>query len=218
MTMRDLLPVASFVAIFIVILTLVLVAVNRRAKVVNALLHRIAEASGWTNLQNLFFASTGVRGTWRQFPAELAYRQRQKGAPQRLVVRIEARSDAQLIIKRKFDGVFSNRPLTWFGPPLIEVHQPSAAQVWVRGDPSLAERIFADSKLASMIGTNLIARFDELKVDARGLRITRSLDSREAKAKYDIPTFALSGDVNKFEPIAREQIELAEAMVGKLAT
>jgi len=206
------LPILFFVA-FGVVMVMVIVAVNKRAVAVREMLREVTSAAGWASLQNVSFFASGVRGVWRQFPVELVYRQRQKSSPQRFVLKITARTDRYLNVTRRFEGLFSNRPLTWFGAPLIDVHQPSASQMWVRGDQSLAERVFADPKLASMIATNLVARFDELQVDGAGLRIMRALDDRLVRTKYDMPSFTMSFDPRLFEPIAREQIALAEAMV-----
>ena len=212
---RDVLPILLF-ALFAVIVVALIVLLNRRTVAVRELLRTITTAAGWTDLENVSLIASGVRGMWRRFPVQFVYRQRQKGVPQRFVLKISAQSDAYLSVKRRFEGFFSNRPLTWFGAPLIEVHQPSASQMWVRGDPTLAERIFADANVASMIATNLVARFDELQIDGAGLRITRALDDRVVRMKYNMPSFSLAFDARTFEPIAREQIALAEAVVGKL--
>ncbi len=214
--MRDtILPFLLFAA-FTVVLVILLSVVNKRSTAVRALLRRIVEAAGWTNLENVSFIGSGVKGMWRQFPVELVYRQRQKGTPARLVLKMSARSDTYLNVKRRFEGFFSNRPLTWFGAPLIEVHQPAASQMWIRGDQALAERIFGDAKVASMIATNLVARFDELQIDGSGLRIVRAVDDRLVRAKYNMPSFTMAFDAKLYEPIAREQIALAEAVVAKL--
>ena len=206
------LPILFFVA-FGVVIVVVIVAVNKRAVAVREMLREVTSAAGWASLQNVSFFASGVRGMWRQFPVEIVYRQRQKSSPQRFVLKITAQTDSSLKVTRRFEGMFSNRPMTWFGAPLIDVTQPSASQMWVRGDQSLAERVFADPKLASMIATNLVARFDELQVAGTGLRIMRSLDDRLVRTKYNMPSFTMAFDPRPFEPIAREQIALAEAMV-----
>ena len=214
--MRDTIFPFLLFGLLTVVIVILLSVVNKRSTAVREMLRRIVEPAGWTNLENLSFIGSGVKGMWRQFPVELVYRQRQKGTPARFVLKISARSDTYLNVKRRFEGFFSNRPLTWFGAPLIEVHQPSASQMWVRGDQALADRIFADSNVASMTATNLVARFDELQIDGGGLRITRALDDRLVRMKYNMPSFTMAFDAKAFEPIAREQIALAEAVVGKL--
>ena len=202
--------------VFITIAAVAIFAVRRQSARVSEVLNRVATSSSWMNVRSLRLFN-GVRGTWRQFPVHLSYQPRNKGAPQRMIVKIGATTDVRLIVKRKFEGLFSNRPLAWFGPPLVEVHQPAAAQMWVRGDAPLAERIFSDQKVAALLSNNLVARFDEVKVDPKGLRIIRALDERPVKRKYDMPTFSMSFNAEKFEPIAREEIQLAEALVEKLS-
>src|SRR6266498_919079 len=127
MTVREDQLVVLVVAIAFVVVVVVLVAVSRRTGAIGQMLRDLATSAGWSNLQKLFMSSAGVKGTWRSFPVELSYHLRQKGVPQRLILKVRARTDSRLIVKRRFTGFFSNRPLTWFGPPLIEVRQSSSA-------------------------------------------------------------------------------------------
>ena len=89
--------------------------------------------------------------------------------------------------------------------------------MWVRGDPALAERVFADANVSSMLDRNLIARFDEVKIDGNGLRITRALDDSKVRAKYAIPMFSMSFNAEQYAPIAQEEVALAQAMVEKVS-
>lgn len=202
------------IAIFVV---LILLTVNRRSGSIRDLLRQLATAAGWTNLQNLFFVASGVKGMWRQFPVEFGYFARQKGVPARLRLKVVAQADARLIVKRRFEGLLSNRPLAWFGPPIVDVHSPAAAMMWVRGDQALAERMFADQKVASLLASNLVARFDEVKIDQKGLRITRALDERPVRQKYGMPMFSMTFDAQQYAPIAQEEVALAEAVVEKMS-
>jgi hypothetical protein len=205
-----------WVSLIIVLIVLVVIAASKANTTTRELLRRTATAAGWSDLRNLFFAGTGVKGTWRSFPVELSYMPRQKGVPRRLILKVRARTDSRLIVKRKFSGLFSNRPLTWFGPPLVEVK--SAEELWVRADEAgLAERLIADHVLASLIWTNLVARFDEIRVDGKGLRILRALDEQLVREKYGIPAFQMRMDPARIEPIAREELALADALVTKLS-
>lgn len=215
--MRDQVVLLLIFSAFGIFIAVILVTVNRRSSSIRELLRHLATAAGWTNLQSLFLAGAGVKGMWRQFPVQLAYWPRRKGVPARLRLRIGARTDARLIIKRRFEGFLSNRPLTWFGPPVIEVRNPAAAAMWVRGDPALAERVFADANVSSMLDRNLIARFDEVKIDGNGLRITRALDDSKVRAKYAIPMFSMSFNAEQYAPIAQEEVALAQAMVEKVS-
>jgi hypothetical protein len=198
----------------ILLLVLIIAAVWRSSTTKSSIRERIRNlvlAAGWTNLTNPFFL-IGVKGIWRSFPVEFAYRTREKSTPRRFILTIGAQTDARLIVKRRFAGFFSNKPMTWFGPPLIDAGQD---ELWVRGDqPTLAQRIFADPQMAALIAENVVGRFDEIRVDKRGLRIRRALDERPVRARYGLPLFF---DPEKAEPIAREELALAEALVGRLS-
>lgn len=194
----------------------VIVVLSRRTTSVRDVLQNLALSAGWTDLRKVFLGS-GVRGMWRSFPVKLVYIARQKGTPQQFVLTVRARTDWRLSIKRKFEGVFSNKPVTWFGPPLVEVHHPRAQVLWVRSDEvGLAERLFSDDVLAQLISENLVARFDQISVGRRGLTIRRSLDDTPVRKKYDMPAFTWSFQPALFEPIARQELELSQAIVEKL--
>jgi hypothetical protein len=198
-----LLPFGAFTLVLIALL----IVMERQSRAVNEMFLRLAQSAGWTDIQSSSFPRPTVRGTWRQFPASLRYGQHQKNAPRRLELMISAQTDHNIRIQRRFEGFFSNRPLAWFGPPVIDVHQPSASQMWVRGDAQLAERLFADPKLSSLLATNLVTRFDVVRIDSTALRITRSLERAGARFRFELTSS---------EMIAREMIELAEVMVERL--
>lgn len=200
-----------------VIMVVLVFAVNARSKSIRRVVRDVAASSGWSNLETMSFVANGVRGWWRQFPVELAYQAEQRRVPQRLTLKLRARTDMKLIVTRKLHGVFWNKPLTWFGPPLIEMHQPAASDLWVRGDAMLADRVFADPAVASLIASNVVDLFDEVKVNEKGIRITRALAERPVRQKYGMPVFTMTFDAQQFAPIAREEIQLAEALAGKLS-
>jgi hypothetical protein len=194
-----------------------LVIVSRRTTAVRQLLANLASAAGWTDLRTISFLGSGVKGTWKSFPVSISYRARQKGVPQRLILKLRAQTDARLIVKRRFEGLLSNRPLTWFGPPLIDVHQPAAAELWIRSDQAaFAERIFNDAEVVKKIADNVVARFDEIRVDRNGLRITRAIDEQAVRQKYGFG-FTIAFDPKRYETIAGEELALAEALVNRLS-
>lgn len=204
MTIQNALVALLPFGIIALFLVFVLVSLHKQAVAVNEMFLRLAQSAGWTNVRTSSFPRPTLRGTWRQFPVALRYGQHQKNAPRRLDLMISAQTDHNIRIQRRFEGFFSNRPLTWFGPPLVDVHQPAASPMWVRGDPQLAERLFSDPKIASLLATNLVARFDVVKIDSTALRITRSLERPGARFRFEL---------RSTEMIAREMIELAEAIV-----
>lgn len=202
---------AGFIPVMLV------VVIRRRARAILEVLRQAATAAGWTGFRNTFFAGTGLKGTWRSLPVELSYFARGRGVPERLILKVRATSGATLIVKRKYFGLFSNRPFTFFGPPLIEVRNPTAAALWIRGEPALAERLFADTAIPEMISSNLVARFDEIRVNHRGLRIVRAIDDGAVRAKYGIPAFSWHVDAARYEPIVREQLALAQVLIERLS-
>jgi hypothetical protein len=146
----------------------------------------------------------------------LVYMARQKSVPRRLQVKIAARSDVRLMVRRRFPGMLSNKPLAWFGPPLVEVHAPAAAPFWVRSDEvNLAERLFADDAVAAALDATLVARFDELKVNRNGLQIVRAIDEKPVQNKYGL-TFSFRVNPAEIQPLAKEEWNAAEAVVNKL--
>lgn len=195
----------------------VLALVSKSSNAMREMLRQVGTAAGWMDVQDLRMRA-GVRGTWRSFAVSVAYNARQKSVPQRLVIDIGARSDVRLIVKRRFSGFLSNKPLAWFGPPLVELHAPAAAGFWVRSDEvNLAERLFDDQAVAAAIDAAIVARYDELRVNPKGLHIVRSLDDTPVREKYGLPRFSMRAEPARIEPLAREEWNAAEAVVNKLS-
>lgn len=212
-------PAIVFVVIAVVVLLMVPVVllVSRRGSAIRDMLRGVATAAGWADVTNLKLQH-GVRGIWRSFPVSFAYMARQKSTPQRLTVKIGARSDVRLVVKRRFDGFLSNKPLAWFGPRVVELHAPAAGPFWVRADEvNLAERLFAEAPIAAAIDSAIVARFDELRVTPKGLRVVRAVDQTPVREKYGFPKFSLGLEPSRFEPLAREEWNAAEAVANKLS-
>ncbi len=217
MVSDELRPVAIAIAIVIAIPALIAFVVRRRNEALLTVLLRVVTGAGWSDLRPMKFLASGYRGTWRSLPVELAYGGRQKSVPARFILKIAARSTTRALIKRRMYGLFG-RPFTLFGPPLVELRYPAAKELWVRADEAaFAERLFADDKLALQIANNLVAAYDEVRIGPKGLRIIRSLDDRPVRAKYAMPAFTFKFEPERYEPIAREEIALGQALVEKLA-
>lgn len=204
------------IAIAVALIVLVAVVASKASNPIRDMLHDLAVAAGWSGVTRARLQS-GVKGTWRSFAVSLVYMARQKSVPRRLQVKIAARSDVRLFVRRRFPGMLSNKPLTWFGPPLVEVHAPAAAPFWVRADEvNLAERLFADAAVTAAIDATLVARFDELKVNKNGLQIIRAIDEKPVQNKYGI-AFSFRVDPAQVQPLAKEEWNAAEAVVNKLS-
>ena len=173
-----------------------------RAKAMRSVLREVAAAAGWNNLTDVG-PGAGIRGAWQSFAGWIRYRPRRKGHPPQINVSFAAASDLRLTITRKTQGFFRNKPLMWFGPPLVEIATDAASDVWIRGDRQLAEALFGDATIAPLISSGISRRHDVISIDATGLRAKRTLSS------------GTRDDAVKL--VAASQIELAQALVTKLA-
>lgn len=180
---------------------------NRRSNEIRATLLPIVTAAGWAGAERKRFA-TAVKGVWHSLPAQIAFHARQKSVPARLILMLRAPGVSRLIVQRRTKYLFHNRPLAWFGPPLIDVHHPAGQELWVRSDePAFAERVFGDEKLVSMISRNLTDAFDEVRVDRKGVRITRALPNTANAFRIDATVI---------ETTARDEVAIAEALLRKV--
>ena len=190
--------------------------VRKHIAAIRDVLGRVVSAAGWSEVRSTFLGAAGVKGMWQSFPVRLRYHQRQKSIPERLVLTVRAQTDARLIVRRKLPGLFSNR--RWFGPPVIEMRQREAADLWVQGDqPTLAERLFSDAEMVQKIVANLLASQDEIRIDNRGLKITRALDEVPPRIRFGLGLRGFKFDANRYETIAREELALVEALVKRLS-
>jgi hypothetical protein len=189
---------ASFVLIGAVLVVL-LVIHSRRSSEIGRALSQLAIESGWADIQTSQFVGIRVRGTWNGYPAELQRHARQKSRPERMLTRVRLQVPARIDITRKQRGFLSGRPLTMFGPPIVDY--PPAAQFWIRSDEvSLVERLFATS-VPAMLDQNLAGRFDFVRLRSDALVIQRQSD-------WNVETSVR---------IAREELELAKAIIDALA-
>jgi hypothetical protein len=189
---------ASFVLIGAVLVVLVISQSRRSSELIRALA-QLASESGWADIQTSQFLGVRVRGTWNGYAAELQRRAREKSRPELMVTRIRVQVPARIGITRKQRGFRSGRPLTLFGPPIVDY--PPAAQFWLRSDEvSLVERLFATS-VPAMLDQNLSGRFDSVRLGRDALVIQRQ---SEWKAERSVR-------------VAREELELAKAIIDALA-
>jgi hypothetical protein len=213
----ELTPVLLVVAIGIAFIAVIVFFARRRNAKLRDVLLPLMTSAGWSDLRPMFLVRTGLRGTWRSLPAEIAYGMRNRQTPERLILSLGVRSQTRLVVKRRMHG-FWTRPFTLWGPPLVELQRPDAQQFWIRSDEVVyADRVFGDDNLVKLIGENLVVAFDEIRMDGNGIRIKRAIDERGVREKYNLAAFRLTFDPQRFMPIAREEIELAQALAGKVA-
>jgi hypothetical protein len=174
----------------------------------------LVKSFGWEAPHRIWW-SGAWRGRWRGFGVELRHIGRQKNIPERLRLTINAASPARLMVKRR-DG-FLSKPLTLFGPPIVEPINPAVrAQFWIRSDElALVERLFARADAAPEFERNLIARFDEVALSLKQLRILRAIDESPVKKRFS-RSFKFGRDYELIETVAAEEWKLAMTIVATL--
>jgi hypothetical protein len=188
-----------------------LIYLQRRAN--RAFVWGVAESAGWTDIKRSF-TSVGVKGMWRQLPAQfrLSSGGGQSAISLILAVNapfgIRAQSAAVLRVKRKSSPILSFRPLTLLGPSTAIDLGETTSRFWVWGDRAMAVRIFADPAVTRLIGTNLVDVDDQLLVYAKGFRVRCGMRTYGMIKKESLDA--------KYGPVARHQFVLAEALLGVL--
>jgi hypothetical protein len=193
---------------FLVLLCAVVPVVLLGTRAMRSLLRQVAGSAGWTDLRSVLLTANGVKGTWRQLPARFVYVRGSEITPAALVLTINARSPASLCIKPRHAAFVSVRGLELSGPATPVELPAVASQYWMWGDRSIAEHVFADPKIASLIDQNLMDQHDEVVIYPRGVRLTRSIPSFGAIRKHTLAA--------KYGPIAQTLMALAEGLIRLL--
>lgn len=199
----------AFTTIAGVMIVSLLVIASRRAAAIGRRLVAVAREAGWQNAEAMKFLVAGVRGQWNGFDAAIRRVPRQKAVPEKVITRIRVQAPARLSLARRTHGFRGGRPLALFGPPLVEIRGGAGALFWIRTDElTLAERLFASAGLAALLEQNLTSRFDAATLGGDSLRIVRANDVARPFGCTSTDQLAL---------IAREELELARAMIEALA-
>ncbi|HEX7139810.1 MAG TPA: hypothetical protein VF219_18300 [Vicinamibacterales bacterium] len=187
-------PIAGFA-----FMLLVLLFQSNRSKRLRERLEMMAREMGWSEVTFSRFFVMGVRGMWNGYPVRIRLFPRQKSTPERIAANIRVQAPARLAITRRQRGVFSGRPLTLFGPPLIDL--PLYQQFWIRSDEiTLPERLMRSSA-AAMLDRILQSRYDILRLGRDDLFVQR-ISAREP---------------DEVARLAREELELLRATIDALS-
>jgi hypothetical protein len=200
-----------------VLLVMILVVISRNASGLQKRLLLLATSFGWEEPRRLWWWNGSMRGRWRGMKVEMQHMGRYKGTPERLLLTVEAASPARVKIKRRTGG-FLSKPITLFGPPLVEpMNLADRERYWIRSDElAFVERLFAHAEVVPALDPNLIAGFDVVDLKPRQLRILRAIDDRAVKKHFNRPFLKLSRDLELIETIATEEWRLAVVIVETL--
>jgi hypothetical protein len=201
--------------IFVFAVALIAVALGQRSSL-NDRLMILAGSLGWEGARTVWW-NGAIRGMWRGRPVEIRHMGRYKAVPERLQLTVQIGAPARVIIKRRTGGILS-KPLTLFGPPLVEPMNFAARnEYWIRSDqPTFVETLLSRAPVAQVLEPNLIAGFDFVDIGPDRLRVMRAVDDRAVKKRFNRPFFQWTKDLELNETIAAEEWKLAAALVETL--
>jgi hypothetical protein len=204
------------IGVSLVVTVLSLIVIAKKGKVLGERLLRLVVSSGWEGPRRVWW-NGAIRGRWQGLDVELWHRGRYKSMPERLLLTIKTASPARVIVKRK-TGTFLSKPMTLFGPPVVEpMNIADRERYWVRSDELVyAERLFAHAEVAPALEPNLIAAFDVVDLQPKHLRIARAIDERSVKKHFNRPMIKFRRDYELIETIAKEEWRLAMVIVQAL--
>jgi len=200
----------------LVVAVALIAAALRRRSALNDRLMVLAGSFGWEGAR-LIWWNGAIRGRWRGVAVEILHMGRYKGVPERLQLTVQSGAPARVIIKRRTGGILS-KPLTLFGPPLVEPMNFAARdEYWIRSDqPMFVETLLSRAPVTESLEPNLIAGFDFVDIGPSRLRIMRAVDDSAVKKRFNRPVFRWGRDLELNETIAAEEWKLAAAIVETL--
>jgi hypothetical protein len=203
------------VAAIVVFAIALVVLLAKKSSTLSERLMQQATSFGWEAPRRIWW-NGAIRARWRGIPIELRHMARYKGVPERILLTVNVASQARVIIKHR--GGFMSKPLTLFGPPIVEpMNIANREQYWVRSDELVyVERLLARAEVAPALEPNLIARFDVVDLRPRQLRILRAVDDSAVKKRFNRPFLKFGRDYELIETIASEEWRLAVVIVEAL--
>jgi hypothetical protein len=199
----------------VVLATVMVAFLARKSSALSERLTRLAVSFGWEAPQRVWW-NGAIRARWRGMAVELRHMGRQKGVPERILLALNTAAPARVIIKRR--GGFMSKPMTLFGPPIVEpMNVRDREKYWIRSDElMLVERLFSRAEVDPALEPNLIARFDVVDLGPRQLRILRAIDESAVRKRFNRPMVFLRRDYELIEAIASEEWKLAVVIIEAL--
>ena len=200
----------------VVLAVLIISVLARKSSALSERLMRLVNSFGWEGPRRIWWSGS-IRGRWRGFDVELRHMVRYKGIPERLLLTVKTASPARVIVKRR-TGLFLSKPMTLFGPPLVEpMNVANREQYWIRSDELVfVERLFSRAEVAPALEPNLIARFDVVDLQSKQLRIMRAVDDSAVKKHFNRPFLKFGRDLELIDAIATEEWKLAVVIMESL--
>jgi len=207
--------VRAVLGVSVVLATVIVAFLARKSSALSERLMRLAVSFGWEAPQRVWW-NGAIRARWRGMPVELRHMGRQKGVPERILLAVNTAAPARIIVKRR--GGFMSKPMTLFGPPIVEpMNVRDREKYWIRSNElMLVERLFSRAEVDPALEPNLIARFDVVDLGPKQLRILRAIDDSAVKKRFNRPFIRFTRDYELIETIASEEWQLAVMIVDTL--
>lgn len=208
--------VGIVIGLSVVLAVAIIAILVRKSSALSERLERLMISFGWEAPRRVWWTGA-IRARWRGFDVELRHMSRYKGVPERVLLTVKTASPARVIVKRRILG-FLSKPITLFGPPLVEpMNLPDRERFWIRSDELvLVERLVAYAEVPPALETNLIARFDVVDLGPKQLRILRAVDEGAVRKHFNRPFLKFGRDYELIDTIATEEWKLAVVIVEKL--
>ena len=205
----------AVLGVSVVLATVIVAFLARKSSALSERLMRLAVSFGWEAPQRVWW-NGAIRARWRGMPVELRHMGRQKGVPERILLAVNTAAPARIIVKRR--GGFMSKPMTLFGPPIVEpMNVRDREKYWIRSNElMLVERLFSRAEVDPALEPNLIARFDVVDLGPKQLRILRAIDDSAVKKRFNRPFIRFTRDYELIETIASEEWQLAVMIVDTL--
>jgi len=197
----------AVLGVSVVLATVIVAFLARKSSALSERLMRLAVSFGWEAPQRVWW-NGAIRARWRGMPVELRHMGRQKGVPERILLAVNTAAPARIIVKRR--GGFMSKPMTLFGPPIVEpMNVRDREKYWIRSNElMLVERLFSRAEVDPALEPNLIARFDVVDLGPKQLRILRAIDDSAVKKRFNRPFIRFTRDYELIETIASEEWQL----------
>jgi hypothetical protein len=205
----------TVIGVSVVLATVIVAFLARKSSALSERLTRLAVSFGWEAPVRVWW-SGAIRARWRGMAVELRHMGRQKGVPERILLALKTASPARVIIKRR--GGFLSKPMTLFGPPIVEpMNVRDREKYWIRSDElMLVERLFSRAEVDPALEPNLIARFDVVDLGPKQFRILRAIDESAVRKRFNRPIVFVRRDYELIETIASEEWKLAVVIIEAL--
>lgn len=162
-----------------------LVFISQKPEVVRSRFAAFAEANGWRNIRRgRFMHASDLTGMWNGLVVRLEYFPRERVLPLYMRLHVGLRNAPKLDLARASDSSFLGRV---FGSLQASLQVGELKLSMNFDELSLVQRLIAEPAVVAALHENLLESMDGLRIDRKGLIVTRVLDGKETFAAFGTP-------------------------------